>query len=262
MNSRNKIRRWVGLATSLTLITVLAAAVPTTAQRAPTDQDLRQAQHFREAFGLGHSMAIVRESFADPDAYPDLSNGIPLSREEAGELDRRQALFLDALPAIDFAKTLDGFAESHLDQRRGGIPVFYFTGDIEARREAIAEVMPEDIDFDVIEVEFTSRQLRQKQHHVTEDMIAAGWVLAGDIPVVQVADGVVENRVLVGLLRAEDEERARAILQERYGPMVDVEYIGPSQQDLGATEPPPTEPVPSASPSVSPMEPDSSPLDG
>lgn len=129
MNSRNKIRRWVGLATSLTLITVLAAAVPTTAQRAPTDQDLRQAQQFREAFGLGHSMAIVRESFADPDAYPDLSNGIPLSREEAGELDRRQALFLAALPAIDFATTLDGFAESHLDQRRGGIPVFYFTGD-------------------------------------------------------------------------------------------------------------------------------------
>ena len=39
------------------------------------------------------------------------------------------------------------------------------------------------------------------------------------------------------------------------GPMVDVEYIGPSQQDLGAAEPPPspppTEPVPSASPSVS-----------
>jgi hypothetical protein len=44
MSNRNKFRRWVGLATSLTLITVLAAAVPTTAQRAPTDQDLRQAQ--------------------------------------------------------------------------------------------------------------------------------------------------------------------------------------------------------------------------
>lgn len=44
MNSMNKIRRWVSLATSLTLITVLAAAVPTTAQRSPSDRDLSQAQ--------------------------------------------------------------------------------------------------------------------------------------------------------------------------------------------------------------------------
>jgi hypothetical protein len=141
-----------------------------------------------------------------------------------------------------------------LDQHRGGIPVFFYTGDIEARRAAIAEVMPEGIDFDVQQVEFTTKQLRQKQRHVTEDMIAAGWVLDGDIPITQVADGVVENRVMVGLLRAEDAERARAILQDRYGPMVEVEVVGPSENDVVAG--PSASPLPSAvlvpAPSASP----------
>ncbi len=43
MNS-NKLRRSVSLAMSLTLMVVLAAALPTTAQRSPTDRGLRQAQ--------------------------------------------------------------------------------------------------------------------------------------------------------------------------------------------------------------------------
>ena len=91
--------------------------------------------------------------------------------------------------------------------------------------------MPEDIDFDVQLVEYTIRQLRQKQRHVTADMIASGWVIAGDIPIAEVADGGVQNRVMVGLVRQRDLDRAREILQKRYGPMVDVEYIGPSQDD-------------------------------
>jgi hypothetical protein len=247
----NRTRVVVTSALSVALLVVLMAALPTAAQRSPSERDLNQAQQFREDFGFPSSMAIVRESFADPQAYPDMSNGIPLTHEEAAELDRRQALFLAALPAIDFAKTLDGFADSHLDQHRGGMPVFFYTGDIEARRAAIAEIMPEAVDFDVQQVEFTTRQLRLKQRYVTQDMIAAGWVLDGDIPITQVADGVVQNRVMVGLLRAEDAERARAILHERYGPMVDVAVIGPSQEDPIVGEPTPS-PLSSAAPSGSP----------
>jgi hypothetical protein len=256
MSRMNATSKLVRTAVSLALTMVLLAALPTAAQLSPSERDMNQAQQFREHFGFPSSMEIVRESFADPQAYPDMSNGIPLTLEEAAELDRRQALFLAALPAIDFAKTLDGFADSHLDQHRGGIPVFFYTGDIEARRAAIAEVMPEGIDFDVQQAEYTIRQLTQKQQHVTEDMIAAGWVLDGDIAIAQVADGVVQNRVMVGLLRAEDAERARAILQERYGPMVEVEVIGPSQEDPVAGEPSPASPSSAAivpAPSPSPM---------
>jgi len=36
---------------------------------------------------------------------------------------------------------------------------------------------------------------------------------------------------MVGLVDADDEKRAREILAERYGPMVDVEFVGPSQND-------------------------------
>jgi hypothetical protein len=214
--------------------TLLMAAInvaATAPAAAASDREINQAQQFREAFGLPASMEVVRDSFSDPGTYSNVSNGVPLKPSEAAELKRRDGVFAASLPAIAFAKTLDGYAEMHLDQLRGGIPVFFYTSDVEARRQAIGRHLPDSVDFDVQKVDYTTKQLRAKQTEVTNDMVATDWVLGGDIPIAQVADGVVQNRVMVGLLRRADEDAARKILLDRYGPMVDVEYIGPSEND-------------------------------
>jgi len=219
-----------GLKAGVVTLAVLVMAVPAMAQ---TDRELDEAQAFRRDFALPSSMAVVRDSFADRETYSDMSRGIPLTPAEAAELDRRRDIVWQSEPARELARTLDGYADVYIDQKRGGIPVFRFTDDLEAARAAIAEVMPDGVDFDVEQAEFTIKQLRAKQERITEDMLETDWLLDGDIQIVSAGASVKANRVLVGLLRAEDEERARAILQDRYGPMVDVEYIGPSEDDEG-----------------------------
>jgi hypothetical protein len=197
-----------------------------------TRLELRRAQLRRESLGFASSMRVVRESYANPDWYAMSADySLPFSASEFAALERRHALQAAARPVFDVARPLDGFVDVYWDNQQGGIPVFLFTDGIEAAVDTIAAAMPDDIAFEVRQVEYTTRQLRQKQRQITRDMVASDWVLDGNIAIAEVGDGVIENRVLVGLIDADDEERARAILQNRYGPMVDVEFIGPSQQD-------------------------------
>ena len=179
------------------MLAVIVMAVPAMAQ---TDRELDEAQTFRQDFALPSSMAVVRDSFADRETYSDMSRGIPLTPAEAAELDRRRGIVWKSGPARDFARTLDGYADVYIDQQRGGIPVFRFTDDLKAKRAAIAEVMPDGVDFDVEKAEFTIKQLRNLQERITEDMLETDWLLDGDIQLVSAGASVTANRVLVGLL--------------------------------------------------------------
>ena len=220
-----RINGWMA---GVVTLAVLVLAVPTMAQ---TEQELDEAQTFRQDFALPSSMAVVRDSFADRETYSDMSRGIPLTPAEAAELDRRRDIVWQSGPAREFARTLDGYADVYIDQQRGGIPVFRFTDELAAARAAIAAVMPDGVDFDVEQAEFTIKQLRSMQDRITQDMLETDWLLDGDIQLVSAGASVKANRVLVGVLQDADMARARAILQERYGPMVDVEYIGPTEAD-------------------------------
>jgi hypothetical protein len=223
-----RIHGWMAGVVPVAMLALLVFAVPAGAQ---SEREFDEAQTFRRDFALPSSMAVVRDSFADRETYSDMSRGIPLTPAEAAELDRRRDIVWQSEPAREFARTLDGYADVYIDQERGGIPVFRFTDELAAARAAIAEVMPDGVDFDVQRAEFTIKEMRNKQDRITEDMLETDWLLDGDIQLVSAGASVKANRVLVGLLRAEDEERARAILQDRYGPMVDVEYIGPTEAD-------------------------------
>jgi hypothetical protein len=215
-------------AAMIATLAVLLFALPVLAQ---TERELDEAQTFRRDFALPSSMAVVRDSFADRGTYSDMSRGIPLTPAEAAELDRRRDIVWQSEPAREFARTLDGYADVYIDQDRGGIPVFRFTDELAAARAAIAEVMPDGVDFDVEKAEFTIKQLRNKQERITEDMLETDWLLDGEIQLVSAGASVKANRVLVGVLEEANMARARAILQDRYGPMVDVEYIGPTEED-------------------------------
>ena len=222
-----RIHGWVA---GIVTLAVLVMAIPAMAQ---TDRELDEARTFRRDFALPSSMALVRDSFSDRETYSDMSRGIPLTPAEAAELDRRRDIVWQSEPAREFARTLDGYADAYIDQERGGLPVFRFTAELAAARAAIAEVMPDGVDFDVEQAEFTIKQLRNKQERITQDMLETGWLLDGDIQLVSAGASVKANRVLVGVLQDADMARARAILQDRYGPMVDVEYIGPTEEDEG-----------------------------
>ena len=220
--------KWTSIGVPVSLALVFSAA---TVVSAATTAEIDDARQFREDFGFDASPSVLTASYADKAKYVDESWGVPLTAAEAKEMDRRTDERQAIRPAIEFARHLDGWAEMYLDQHDGAKPIFFFTKDIEARRTAIAKRMPQGVDFGVRKVDFSSSELRAKQNNVTEAMETDGWELAGGIRVAQVADGVKRNRVMVGLLKSSDLSAAREIVRNRFGPMVDVEYVGPSEND-------------------------------
>ena len=195
------------------LIAALAVAPAVAASSEIEDSErFKDAQQFRQDFGLDATKAVILESLRDREAYPNRDWGVPLSPEEGADMDRRVEERGAIVPAIELARTSDDFVDMFIDQERGGVFVFQYTRDLEAHAAALAEVIPEGIRFELIPVEFTAKQLRMKQEHITADMIESDWLLDGEIEIVEVGDGVLENRVMVGLLHAEDEEQARSIL--------------------------------------------------
>lgn len=207
-------------------IAVAVGAVVPLSASAANDREIAEADHFRRSMGLASGIDVARQSLADPDKYSDRRWGVPLTRAEATEMERRAAERPKVQPAIDYADAEASSAGMYLDQTKGAKPVFLFTRDIEKHREAIGKRLPEGIDFAVEKVDYSMNELSALQSRITDDIDV---LTANGIPVAQVGVGVERNRVLVGLERA--TPGAREYLQDRYGPMVGTEFIGPSELD-------------------------------
>jgi len=85
----------------------------------PLDNDRNvaraEAQRFREDFGLRADLDYVQDSISDAAEFPNLDWGVPLTRDEAGDLYRRLAIQRSLKDATGYAVPQDDYAGMFLD---------------------------------------------------------------------------------------------------------------------------------------------------
>jgi hypothetical protein len=119
------------------------AVDPDPAESSTSSMDpFNRATNFRTQSGFRSDAAYVRSSLSDSKAFPDTASGVPLTKAEAAEVDRRLAVQLAVDPAIEWASTLPSFGGAWMDQPGGGTPVFQVVGDIATFRTALAKRLP------------------------------------------------------------------------------------------------------------------------
>ncbi len=123
------------------------------------------AIRFRTSFGLVDRPALVAATFGD-SMYTSEDWGVPLSAVELQDLDRRSARVLAALPGIEAASKLPGFAGAYFDQERGATPVVLTSGGLGNARSAISSAVGSSDDFEVQQVARSLAELERLQERV------------------------------------------------------------------------------------------------
>ncbi len=122
---------------------VLGLVAPASAADARADPELEDPMRFRASLSLRNDEDYVRASIADTDSFSDTSWGIPLTVEEAAEVNRRHDLQLALAPAESYAAAQEVFAGVYMDHAAGGVPVFRFTGDSSVHWDPLRELVPD-----------------------------------------------------------------------------------------------------------------------
>ena len=121
-----------------------AAAVADREGNAELSYDVAHAISVRTSLAFDARLETVLAAERDAKAYPDTTWGIPLSVQEAAEVQRRLGLALQIGPAIDVASTDDLWAGWWIDHAAGGVPVILFKGNPEAKRSTIDSAAGKD----------------------------------------------------------------------------------------------------------------------
>lgn len=203
---------------------MLGAATPALGA---TDREIAQADLFRSSMGLDAGETVARQSFDQRAKYSDLRYGVPLTPNEAAEIDRRLIERPQVQEAIDYAISEDTSAGMYFDQLDGGKPIFLFTENVGQQADAIQRHLPNGVDFDVRKVDYPTSRLRQVQEEIVADFRK---LQAQGLPIAQVGVVAEGNHVLVGL--EYPSPGTQATLRDRYGPMVSTEVVGPSVLDV------------------------------
>ncbi|RBY78568.1 hypothetical protein DQ239_08440 [Blastococcus sp. TF02-09] len=85
----------------------------------PTDAESHEIQ-LRSMFGLRADLSYVRAVDADPESTTD-QLGIPLTPDEAADIDARSALGPTVRALVAAAEDLDGYGGIWIDQAAGGV---------------------------------------------------------------------------------------------------------------------------------------------
>lgn len=120
---------------------------------------LQHAARFRAELALEASDPIIRRAATDRDSYPDMTWGIPLSVDEAAEIQRRIDVWQDMLPAVARAEEDPAWAGWWLDHAAGGQAVLQFAGDADGKLAALASLIPRGTSVRAERVELTLRDL-------------------------------------------------------------------------------------------------------
>jgi hypothetical protein len=156
-------------------------------------------------------------SFHD-SSYSSYRWGVPLTPAETANVDARAETAGSIDEAADYAMTLDDYAGVYLDQARGGIPVFLFSGDHVDQTGEIARRLPPGAHFSITEVPVALHELRitsEAVYNAREDLLRQG------IQITSVGVDMANNGVFVGVADLTSAKEAR--LAERFGPSVQVD---------------------------------------
>ena len=205
---------------------VAMAVAPETGLAAePTEYQLDDAIRVREDFGLRSDRSFVREAYANPSKYSDMSWGTPLSTAEAEDLRGRVQRVHDVRPAVFAAEKRDGFAGVYFDQLRGGVPVFLFSNGLSAAKAEIRNVLDGAGDFEVKRVERSMQDLTTVKRRVAE---ARDRMYKEGMLVTSVGYDIMDNVVEVGV--ANKLATAKTLLSE-HGDAVRVVQEGAAVMD-------------------------------
>jgi len=180
------------------------------------------AIQFRESVGFRADQGYVEWAAVDRQAFPDLSTGYALTRAEAAEIRRRQAVQESLGPAREFAHSQADYGGTYIDQLLGGVPVFLFAGDPESRRDELSALLPAGTEFRVERVRHTYAELDAVQAVI--DAETSGLQASG-IPIVLTGLDPRTNTVLIGLTQLTPE--FETLLRTRYGDIVSFRRQGP-----------------------------------
>jgi hypothetical protein len=200
---------------------VVLALVPAGPALAADDAEYAKAMHFRESSGLKSDASTVEQSLVDRQRYSNRDWGVPLTKAEGAEIWRRVKLADDAAQAIAYAESRPSYAGMKFDQHAEGIPIFWFTDNVAAHRDAIAERLPPGTSFEVRTADRTLADLTATKERIASDIHD---LLDQGVPISKVGFDIVHNRVSIGLSRGDDG--ATQLLRDRYGQSVAIEVIG------------------------------------
>lgn len=160
------------LAVSTVLALLASPAVVTLGASDEDDPGIASAMRYRATHGSPHSEAHVRHTFANPEAYPDGMFGVPLSDEETAEVMRRIRALGRTEAAFEWANEQDSFGGAYQDQDAEGKVVFQFTDGLAQARDQLDALIPDDVDFAVVRVDFSMKELRATKYRVAESSFA------------------------------------------------------------------------------------------
>lgn len=146
MRQRSGVRReklLFSLATCVSLIAILAVALPTVAQGATT-KEIDQAVEARESFGLPAGRQHVEDLMGSLDNSATEKYGFPLTDKEYDELLSRTWYVREfRAQTLPYVEQLDGYAGHWVDQTTGRI-VVALTNVTESVKSQVRDRLPED----------------------------------------------------------------------------------------------------------------------
>lgn len=178
--------------------------------------DQQRALDFREMFGLDAAQSLVIAASRDPGYSAD-NYGVPLSRPEEAEMQRRVQVEWDVQAAANAASQLSNWGGYWFDQLNRGVPVFQFVGDSNEARAQLGKLLPRGIEYRVVPVKHSLNELKKLKY----DVVAA-WpeLRSRGVDIVSTGIDVKANRVVAGISGLTDS--ASSIVGARFGPTVRV----------------------------------------
>lgn len=209
---------------SMSGVTALAAE-PTPSESGATTEEA-SVIHYRESLGFRSDLEYVRSVAADPANYPAELSDIPLSKAESAEVLRRMEVQWATMPAMEYANAEPDFAGGYIDQLGGGVPIFLFTGRLDAHADNIAKVLATPIEFRVEQAERSLDELLSEQAAIDEQRPRFA---SEGVDIVETAILPDRNAVVVGIngLTAARE----AAVTDLFGPGLVFEDSRPARAD-------------------------------
>lgn len=164
-----------------------------------------ESVRIRTELGLRADTSYVSRTLSDSTGFPRREfNGIPLSQDEARELERRIAIQQSIGPAREWASRQTGSAGGYTDQLAGGVPVFAFTGDPSLIEPGLVAQMPKGTPFRIERVSRSMSDLLSLKAQVRGQWDS---LERADIDILDVGIDTMANVVSIGVIGlTRDEE--------------------------------------------------------
>jgi len=183
---------------------------------ASTPYPVDAAIAWRNEFGLRADRAYVEQVNTDPSSTIEF--GVPLTKDEAGELNQRNDALAQVLGRLqEDVQALSAFGGIYVDQTQGAHIVILTTGDPKALDSIFAKYADSGVTFEARRVQYTYAELLQLQYTISGQMEK----LRGEgIEINEVGVDIKANRVTIGVTKLTASTLSK--LAAEFGPRVQV----------------------------------------